>query len=153
MERHAAARASRTTQSNASWMDRLLQSRTGSERVSIDRGLHAQEVSQMVDASTRSARHRVSSVSGRVSLQDSRSLQAATETQRPGECEGWRNWMRAGCGKSARPVRRAGTGNGTTVRIEAPALGESRRTTATPLGLWSPRLSSTLPIYASPTST
>jgi hypothetical protein len=52
--------------------------------------------------------------------------------------------MRAGCGKSARPVRRAGTGNGTTVRIEAPALGESRRATATPLGLWSPRLSSTL---------
>ena len=40
---------------------------------------------------------------------------------------------RAGCGKSARPVRRAGTGNGTTEENEAPALlGESRRQTATP---------------------
>jgi RNA-directed DNA polymerase len=30
--------------------------------------------------------------------------------------------MRAGCGKTARPVRRAGTGNGTTDEAEAPAL-------------------------------
>ena len=33
----------------------------------------------------------------------------------------------AGCGKSARPVRRAATGNGARARIEAPACGESRR--------------------------
>jgi len=33
----------------------------------------------------------------------------------------------AGCGKSARPVRRAATGNGTMVWNEAPVPGESRR--------------------------
>jgi hypothetical protein len=39
---------------------------------------------------------------------------------------------RAGCGKAARPVRRAGTGNGAMGRIEAPAIGRKPPATATP---------------------
>gem|GEM_PF-2607545 len=49
--------------------------------------------------------------------------------------------------KSARPVRRAATRNGTMVRTEAPTLGESRRQTATPRNLWLPRQPPTLPDF------
>lgn len=38
------------------------------------------------------------------------------------QAKGLRDEMRAGCGKTASPVRRAGTGNGTMDRTEAPTL-------------------------------
>ena len=61
-------------------------------------------------------------------------------------CRGRRHEVseRAGCGKTARPVRRAATGNGAMAWTEAPA---SRKppATATPHVLPPPRQSSTLP--------
>ena len=52
--------------------------------------------------------------------------------------------MRAGCRKSARPVRRAGGGNVTTRETEAPALCESQSANGYSLRLRSARCPSTL---------
>ena len=52
---------------------------------------------------------------------------------------------RAGCGRAARAVRRAATGNGAKAWTEAPAWGESRRQQRLSTDLTPPRQSSTLP--------
>ena len=63
-------------------------------------------------------------------------------------CRGRRHEVseRAGCGKTARPVRRAATGNGAMAWIEAP-VSRKPPATATPHVLPPPRQSSTLPDF------
>src|SRR3954471_2856168 len=58
----------------------------------------------LVDATSRSERHRVPPVPGRVSLPETRPLRPAAPTCRPAEREGLTSQVKAGCRKSARPV-------------------------------------------------
>ena len=58
----------------------------------------------MVDATQRTRRHRVSPVSGRVSLRDARPVCLAATPWRPAEREGLMTQEKAGCGESACPV-------------------------------------------------
>ena len=73
--------------------------------------------------------------------------QLRNELRKPVTCRGRRHEVseRAGCGKTARPVRRAAIGNGAMAWIEAP-VSRKPPATATPHVLPPPRQSSTLPL-------
>ena len=77
VESHVTAGACGENQSTATRLGWLFQPRPSPQNLSGVSELHAPKVAQMVDASTRKARHRVPSIPRRVFLQKARPLQAA----------------------------------------------------------------------------
>ena len=64
----------------------------------------ATAASTMVGETQRTSRHRVPPIPGRVPLRDARPTRLAAPSRRPAEREGLMTRVKAGCGKSARPV-------------------------------------------------
>ena len=85
-------------------LGRILQSRPSRPGLPGHPVEHGATIATLVAATDGSAGHRVSPVPGALSLRNARPLQAALRPPGPAECEGLMPQVKAGCGKSARPV-------------------------------------------------
>ena len=91
-------------QSAAPRLGRVFQPRTGSADLRGDTLVCSATSSTLVGATQRTSGHRVSPISGRVSLRDARPLCLAAAPCRPAEREALMTQVKAGCGRSACPV-------------------------------------------------
>ena len=85
-------------------LGRILQPGAGSTGLQSRALVCATAASTMVGETQRTSRHRVPPIPGRVSLRDARPICLAAPSRRPAEREGLMTQVKAGCGKSARPV-------------------------------------------------